>query len=137
MQLQLSLLASALSSPVREGARRQERRPASAGFFLPERGPTTHRESELTFSNSIVQPPRGETPPRINTNHPTEQSRRRRFLRLREVVERVGLSRTRIYELIGAERFPKQIKLSDRASAWLESDVDAWMDARIADTEAK
>ena len=56
----------------------------------------------------------------------------RRFLRLPAVLARVGLSRSRIYELIGEGRFPKQIRLSDRASAWDSRAIDAWMSTRIA-----
>jgi prophage regulatory protein len=54
-----------------------------------------------------------------------------RFIRLREVLGRVPLSRSRVFELIAAGRFPKQIRLSDRASAWIEAEIDAWMEARI------
>lgn len=54
-----------------------------------------------------------------------------RFLRLPEVLERISLSKAQIYNLISLGEFPPQIKLGDRASAWLESEVDQWIDERI------
>jgi prophage regulatory protein len=56
----------------------------------------------------------------------------RRFWRLPEVQRAVPLSRSRIYELIAANRFPAPVKLSERASAWNSDEVEAWLDARIA-----
>jgi prophage regulatory protein len=54
-----------------------------------------------------------------------------RFLRLREVLARVALSRTRVYELIAEGRFPRQVRLSDRASAWDAREIDEWMRAKL------
>jgi len=51
-------------------------------------------------------------------------------LRLPAVIERTALSRSSIYRLIKLERFPEPIKLSERASAWRESDVTAWLESR-------
>jgi prophage regulatory protein len=56
----------------------------------------------------------------------------RRFIRLREVQRLVPLSRSRLYELIAEGRFPAQIRLSDRASAWDAQEVEAWMAQRVA-----
>jgi prophage regulatory protein len=55
-----------------------------------------------------------------------------RFLRWPEVERRAGLGQTRIYELEKHGRFPKRIKISDRAVAWLESEIDEWLEARAA-----
>ena len=52
-------------------------------------------------------------------------------LRLPEVQKRIGLCRSRIYQLIEDGKFPKQIKLSERASGWLESEVNGWIEGRI------
>ena len=53
------------------------------------------------------------------------------FLRLRDVINRVKLSRTQIYGL-GQGRFPAPIKLSARASAWTESCITNWINDRVA-----
>ncbi|WP_047236683.1 helix-turn-helix transcriptional regulator [Chromobacterium subtsugae] len=50
-----------------------------------------------------------------------------RYLRIDEVVNRTGLSLPTIYRRIRQGDFPRQVKLGARASAWLESEVDAWI----------
>lgn len=57
-----------------------------------------------------------------------------KMYRLRELPQFVGLRRTVIGELIKAGQFPKPIPLSDsgRAVAWLECDLIAWQNVRIA-----
>jgi prophage regulatory protein len=52
------------------------------------------------------------------------------LLRLPRVMDRVGLKPTRIYELMGDGTFPKPIRLGERAVAWLESEIDAWVMAQ-------
>lgn len=54
-----------------------------------------------------------------------------RFLRLPTVKEYTGLSRSSIYLMIAEKQFPKPIKLGERAVAWLENDIEAWMSKRI------
>ena len=63
-----------------------------------------------------------------------EQSGLNRMYRLRDLPQFVGLRRTQIAVLIKTGEFPKPINLSDsgRAVAWLESDLVAWQNARIA-----
>jgi prophage regulatory protein len=57
-----------------------------------------------------------------------------RFGRLPDVQRLVPLSRSRIYELVAANRFPKPFKLSDRASAWDMRLVEEWVESRaVAD----
>ena len=53
------------------------------------------------------------------------------ILRLPEVMARVGIRRALIYQRIADGTFPKQISLGARAVGWLESDIDAWLAARI------
>jgi prophage regulatory protein len=60
----------------------------------------------------------------------TSMPKVRRFLRLQEVIETTGLSRTTIYRMIAKGGFPPPIKLSERAVGWKDSDVFAWMDER-------
>jgi prophage regulatory protein len=43
-----------------------------------------------------------------------------------------GLRRTSIDEQIKAGKFPKPIQLGERAVGWLESEVAAWQQSRIA-----
>ncbi len=55
-----------------------------------------------------------------------------KFLRMSEVRRRVPLSRSQIYLLISRNEFPKPISLGSRAVGFLESEIDAWITARVA-----
>lgn len=55
-----------------------------------------------------------------------------RFMRLPEVIHVCGLSRSTIYDLISREAFPAQISLGGKNVAWAASEVNAWMNERIA-----
>lgn len=57
-----------------------------------------------------------------------------RIMRLPAVQRRVGLSRSQLYVLIGRGEFPAPVKLGARAVGWLESSVDAWIEARKTDS---
>lgn len=57
--------------------------------------------------------------------------KKERFLRLTDVKERTGLSRSAIYLNISKGIFPQNINLGARAVGWLESEIDAWIQARI------
>ena len=54
-----------------------------------------------------------------------------RLIKLGEVKQDTGLSRSSIYRLVKNGDFPKPVKLGERASAWLESEVDQWIADRI------
>jgi prophage regulatory protein len=59
-----------------------------------------------------------------------------RFIRLPEVEKKTGLGHSRIYVLEKQGRFPRRIKISDRAVAWLETDIEDWMEKRMAQSVA-
>ncbi len=54
-----------------------------------------------------------------------------RLLRPADVVDRTGLSRSQIYQMISEERFPPFIKLSTRASAMPEAWLNAFIEMRV------
>ena len=58
-----------------------------------------------------------------------------RFLRLPEVMKRVGYKRTRLYDLMKDGRFPEPVSLGARAIAWLSSDIENWMTERISERD--
>jgi prophage regulatory protein len=60
-----------------------------------------------------------------------------KFLRLAEVQRRVPYSRSTIYLKVSCGEFPQPIDLGARAVAWLESDVDEWIAARIGKSRAE
>jgi len=55
-----------------------------------------------------------------------------RFLRLAEVAEAVGLARSTIYRFIHLHGFPAPVPLGGQRVAWLESEVQAWIQQRLA-----
>jgi prophage regulatory protein len=46
-------------------------------------------------------------------------------------MEKTKIKRTYLYQEIKAGRFPKPINLGAKAVGWIESEVDAWIDALI------
>lgn len=63
----------------------------------------------------------------------------RRVVRQADLHLYVGLKRTQIAEMVKAGEFPKPMMLSDtgRGKVWLESEVLAWQDARLAKRNIK
>lgn len=61
----------------------------------------------------------------------TDNPRKDKFLRLSDVKERTGLSRSTIYLNISKNIFPRPISLGARCVGWLESEIDAWIQNRI------
>ncbi len=60
------------------------------------------------------------------------------ILRRKQVEARTGLSRSTIYSKIKSDRpgeydptFPTPIKLGGRSVGWIESEIEAWISARI------
>ncbi len=54
-----------------------------------------------------------------------------RLLHLREVLNRTSLSRSHTYRLIAEGTFPASVSLVSRV-AWVESEIESWLEARIA-----
>ena len=71
--------------------------------------------------------------PHLKTENPS--------IRLNEVLSRTGYGRTSIYRKMEDGSFPKSVKLGNpledpnafncRAVAWIEDEVDEWVDSRI------
>ena len=69
----------------------------------------------------------------------------KRFIRLPEVLSRTGYVRTSIYRKMEDGDFPKSVKLGGpledsitfdcRAVAWIEDEVDQWIESRIMDRD--
>ena len=59
-----------------------------------------------------------------------------RLLRLPEVQKKTGLGHDSVYRLARRGQFPRPIKIGLHASAWLESEVDAFIVGRIAERDA-
>jgi prophage regulatory protein len=57
-----------------------------------------------------------------------------RIIRLPEVKQKTGQSRSTIYERIRQGMFPAPIQLGGRSVGWLESEIDEWIIACIEKT---
>lgn len=55
----------------------------------------------------------------------------KQILRLPDVLERTGLSRSAVYAYAARGDFPRPIKLGPRSSGWVAADIDTWIEQRI------
>lgn len=53
-------------------------------------------------------------------------------LRIKGVMRHTGLSRSSIYDLVKKKQFPAPVKLGMRASGWLQTEVNAWLNNKAA-----
>ena len=53
------------------------------------------------------------------------------LIKLNEVKAKTGLSRSSIYAYIDKGLFPKQVKLGERCVAWIDSEIESWVDGKI------
>jgi prophage regulatory protein len=56
----------------------------------------------------------------------------KRFSKIPAVCKRTARSRSSIYKAISEGKFPKPYKIGDRAVAFLDSEIDQWIDAKTA-----
>ena len=56
--------------------------------------------------------------------------------RLPAVLEVTGLSKATIYRMLGRGEFPQRVQLSPRCVGWRVADVEAWLEARVAEAGA-
>jgi len=54
------------------------------------------------------------------------------FLRLPQVKQTTGLSKSTIYARISEGTFPKQILLGPRLVVWVESDIQNWISEQVS-----
>lgn len=59
-----------------------------------------------------------------------------RLIRLPDVMARTSLKRSQLYAMMERGEFPRPVKLSARSNAWAEPEIDAFIEARIAEREA-
>lgn len=53
-------------------------------------------------------------------------------LRIKEVMQKVGRSRSGVYSMVQEKKFPPPFKLGgSRASGWIKSEVDEWLVEQI------
>lgn len=57
-----------------------------------------------------------------------------RLLRLPEVIDRVGLRRSAIYQRMSEGRFPKSRSLGPKCAVWVEAEIEAWIKSVMGST---
>ncbi|MCS3402529.1 AlpA family transcriptional regulator [Pantoea eucalypti] len=60
-----------------------------------------------------------------------------KLMRLPAVIERTGFSRSWIYELINQKQFPQPIKIGSRAVAFIEGEIDEWIEMLISKSRSE
>ena len=61
---------------------------------------------------------------------------KRNLISMKEVIKRTSLSRTAINKRRKAGKFPTAVMLTDVRFAFVASEVDEWIEARIAERDA-
>jgi prophage regulatory protein len=56
----------------------------------------------------------------------------KQLIKRSQVEALTSLSRSSIYRLMALSEFPKPINITSKAVAWVQSDVEAWIDDRIS-----
>ncbi|EGT5683797.1 helix-turn-helix transcriptional regulator [Cronobacter turicensis] len=56
------------------------------------------------------------------------------LIRMPEILRRTGYGKAWIYRLIAQGRFPHPVKIGSRSIAFVESEIDEWINQRIAES---
>ncbi len=54
-----------------------------------------------------------------------------KILKAKQVAEEINVSVPQVYKLVNLGRFPKPIKLGERGSGWLTSEIEAWLQSKV------
>lgn len=60
----------------------------------------------------------------------------KKILRIHVVIQRTGLSRSVIYEMMRKGSFPHSVKISSRSIGWREEEIDLWLDSLVSNKSA-
>jgi prophage regulatory protein len=87
----------------------------------------------VTESGSALRRPEAATP----ATHAAHETYTPELWRLPRVIGKTGRSRSSIYDAIKAGTFPRPVALGGSSVAWVSTEVQAWISARIAERDAK
>lgn len=60
-----------------------------------------------------------------------------KFIRLSEVIKRTGISRSSIYRLVNKNKFPAPVRISEKTIAFIESEINDWIENLINSSRNK
>lgn len=52
------------------------------------------------------------------------------FIRIRQVLEMIGVSRTTLWRMVQAGTFPRPVRITERSRGYVRETVEAWMKSR-------
>jgi prophage regulatory protein len=55
------------------------------------------------------------------------------LLRLPDVLQRTGMSKSQIYRLTRSGEFPVGVRISPRCTCWPSDEIEAWIHSRISE----
>ncbi|WP_376914965.1 AlpA family phage regulatory protein [Paraburkholderia sp. OAS925] len=72
------------------------------------------------------------TPTKLRVHTMQTHQQPTKIIRIATVLDRTGLSKPFIYQMIRRGEFPASIRLAPRYAGWVEQEVNDWLDQRIA-----
>lgn len=54
------------------------------------------------------------------------------LLGIKDVKSKVSLAQSTIYKMMANEEFPKPVQLTSNRVGWVEAEIDAWLEQRVA-----
>ena len=96
------------------------------GELLQEREAAANEIEKLRIQlaqKRIVHSPPSQTRSRMDNQD-------RVLLRLRDICQMVGLSRSTIYKRLAENRFPEPVRLGERTVRWSAEEISAWWRAQ-------
>jgi prophage regulatory protein len=66
-----------------------------------------------------------------------DEAKNNRILTPREAYARVGISRVTAWKLWKVGKFPRPIQITEGRNGFIEREIDAWIDAKIAARDAR
>jgi prophage regulatory protein len=75
--------------------------------------------------------------------HPQQNKKRDRdslvVLHFRDLRNKKGIawSRQHVFRMVRMGRFPAPVKLGEATNAWVEAEIDDWLEARVAERDGK
>lgn len=119
---------ASLIIPLKEAKRLKNKRAQTERKSKRKPSATVERDAQITQEEQKNSDTPSLSSKTFNEYQPSSDER---ILRMPEVLQRVGLSKSHIYTLMDKGQFPKSIPITGyRAKGWHESVVDAWIEEK-------
>ena len=88
------------------------------------------RDMTTDHKTLLSTPTFAKSEPNAPAAAPVDSAKPIRLLRIREVLDLVGLKKATVYQLHRAGQFPRSVKITSRAVGWVEEEVQQWLAER-------